>query len=148
MIISCEYCKKKFNVDSNLIGDNGRLLECSSCKHRWFFKKEKIHADRTKDNETEKSFQREQTDQVKNLFDEKLDENKANNFLHKPKKKSVRNFNFLNIITVFIISFIALVIVIDTFKSPIGKIVPNIEFLLYNLYETFKNIILFFNDLF
>ena len=40
MIISCDKCKKKFNVDASLITDAGRMLECGTCKHRWFFKKE------------------------------------------------------------------------------------------------------------
>ena len=40
MVITCNNCNKKFNVDSNLIPDKGRLLECASCNHKWFFKKE------------------------------------------------------------------------------------------------------------
>ena len=38
MIISCTNCQKKFDVKDNLIPKSGRLLECSSCKHKWFFK--------------------------------------------------------------------------------------------------------------
>jgi len=40
MIITCNNCNKKFNIDSNLIPDKGRLLQCASCDHKWFFKKE------------------------------------------------------------------------------------------------------------
>ena len=40
MIIVCNNCNKKFDLDSNLIPDKGRLLQCASCDHRWFFKKE------------------------------------------------------------------------------------------------------------
>ena len=40
MIIDCNNCNKKFNVDSSLIPDKGRLLQCTSCDHKWFFKKE------------------------------------------------------------------------------------------------------------
>jgi predicted Zn finger-like uncharacterized protein len=39
MIISCINCKKEFDIKPDLIPDNGRLLECSSCSHQWFFKK-------------------------------------------------------------------------------------------------------------
>jgi hypothetical protein len=53
----------------------------------------------------------------------------------------------LSLIIVFIISFIAIIIVLDTFQKPISKFIPNIEFILYNLYETIKDIVLFFNDL-
>jgi len=38
MIIECINCKKEFNIDSDLIPEEGRLLECGSCNHRWFFK--------------------------------------------------------------------------------------------------------------
>ena len=65
-----------------------------------------------------------------------------NVFIKNEKKK-----NFLNLTVVFIISFIAFVILLDTFKSPIGKIVPNIEFLLHNLYDSIKDILLFTKDL-
>ena len=40
MIITCNNCNKKFDIDSNLIPDKGRLLQCAGCNHKWFFKKE------------------------------------------------------------------------------------------------------------
>ena len=61
--------------------------------------------------------------------------------------KKDNNYNILNLILVFIISFISLVILADTFKTPISNIVPNIEFILYSLYESVKDIFLFLNDL-
>ena len=39
MIISCEVCNKKFEINSNLIPSDGRTLQCGSCNHKWFFKK-------------------------------------------------------------------------------------------------------------
>ena len=61
--------------------------------------------------------------------------------------KNKKNYNILGFTIVFIISFIALIIVLDTFQSPISKIVPDIEFLLYSLYETINDIKLFLKDL-
>ena len=40
MIITCNNCNKKFDIDSTLIPDKGRLLQCANCDHKWFFKKE------------------------------------------------------------------------------------------------------------
>ena len=40
MIISCDQCHKKFEIDSNLIPKDGRLLECGSCNHKWFYKQD------------------------------------------------------------------------------------------------------------
>ena len=62
------------------------------------------------------------------------------------KKKKKLN-KILNYILVSIISFIALIILLDTFKKQLSVIIPNIETILYNLYESIKDIILFFKDL-
>ena len=40
MIISCDQCLKKFEIDSMLIPNEGRLLQCSSCHNKWFYKKD------------------------------------------------------------------------------------------------------------
>ena len=42
MIITCNNCNKKFDIDASLIPDKGRLLQCASCDHKWFFKKETL----------------------------------------------------------------------------------------------------------
>ena len=76
----------------------------------------------------------------------KIDENTKNELIKINSKKD-NNYNILNLILVFIISFISLVILVDTFKTPISNIVPNIEFILYSLYESIKDIFLFLNDL-
>ena len=39
MIIECNNCNKEFQVSSKLIPNEGRLLQCSSCNHKWHFKK-------------------------------------------------------------------------------------------------------------
>ena len=39
MIIDCPRCKKKFEVDSSLVPEKGRLLKCGNCNHTWFFDK-------------------------------------------------------------------------------------------------------------
>ena len=40
MIITCEQCLKKFEIESSLIPKKGRLLQCSSCSHKWFYKRD------------------------------------------------------------------------------------------------------------
>ena len=37
MIITCQNCKKKFNIDAKLIPEKGRLLQCSNCNHKWHY---------------------------------------------------------------------------------------------------------------
>ena len=36
----CNNCNKNFDLDSALIPKKGRLLQCNSCDHKWFFKNE------------------------------------------------------------------------------------------------------------
>ena len=40
MIIECINCSKKFKVNADLIPSEGRNIQCGSCNHIWFFKKE------------------------------------------------------------------------------------------------------------
>ena len=40
MIIECINCNKKFEVNSDLIPEEGRNIQCGSCNHLWFFKKD------------------------------------------------------------------------------------------------------------
>jgi predicted Zn finger-like uncharacterized protein len=172
MIISCIKCNKKFDIDDGLIPEKGRLLECSSCNHRWFFKD--VISNNVVKNELSNttnilhSPSIEEKDDISikgDLVDEEILINKepeiqvfeTNNDTFKFKsfnknnieknKNKKKKINILNIIIVFIISFTALIILIDTFKLPISVIFPNIEFLLYNLYESIMDIKLFINDL-
>jgi len=169
MIITCNNCNKKFDIDSSLISDKGRLLQCASCDHKWFFKKEvventlsPIDEDINIDNinifdQNNSSINEEESisDAPKDKADVDLEEeikekieiniNESTQVNTKPKKQ--KNLKIFNIFIVVIISFVAFIIIVDTFKYPIGKIVPNTELILYNLYESIKDISLFIKDL-
>ena len=168
MIIICDNCTKKFNIDSNLIPEKGRLLQCSGCDHKWFFKKKIINKPVIRENIDEIKLDNERSidssiqipDNVE-LFDKKnkedliVEKNLLENYEEKDKYSNLKvdlhqnkkKFNILGLIIVFIISFIAIIIVLDTFQEPLKKTIPNIEFLLYSLYETINDIRLFLKDL-
>ena len=55
---------------------------------------------------------------------------------------------FFSYIIVFFISFVALIILIDTLKTPLINIFPGLEVILFNLFETLKDIKLFIIDLY
>ena len=167
MIITCNNCNKKFDIDSSLIPDKGRLLQCASCDHKWFFKKEVLentvnpivedidsinvfdqNSSSTNEEERVSDVAKDEVEvDLKEEIKEKneININKSTQVNNKPKKQ--KNFKILNIFIVAIISSVAFIIIVDTFKYPIGKIVPNIEFILYNLYESIKDISLFIRDL-
>ena len=150
MIITCENCTKKFEVDPDLIPDKGRLLQCMKCQHTWFFKNV-VSIDTDKSNDSKSPTLMENTSvSVKDDLDKKeLSANKIKKGTNFTKSNLVKKkrISIINLTLVFIISFIALIILTDTFKSQIGKIVPSIDYLLYNLYESIKDILLFINDL-
>ena len=37
MIIECINCSKKFEVNSDLIPEEGRTIQCGACNHVWFY---------------------------------------------------------------------------------------------------------------
>ena len=166
MIIECINCNKKFEVDPELIPIKGRNIQCGSCNHIWFFKKEKqleINLSETKTNQVKKTINIE----IPKLTESIIKEAEERSTISK-EKKNLENANLLsdkndhhkyivkdnNIIVNFfsyfvvtIITFIGLIILLDTFKKPLVKIFPKIEIFLFNLYETLKDIELFIKDL-
>ena len=68
--------------------------------------------------------------------------------LVKYQKKEVLNLGkVFRYILVIVLSFIALIVLLDTLKLPLSNIFPNLEFILFNLYETIRDITLFIKDL-
>ena len=155
MIISCENCNKRFEVGDNLIPDQGRLLQCSSCDHKWFFKKTEklikkkepkiiIKEDDNKilsETFVEKTIEKEEITST-TLNEETLSEIDD----EEPQIKKDKKTNYLKIFIVIIITFVAIIIIIETFKHQISFIYPDIEILLSNLYESLKDINLFLRD--
>ena len=64
------------------------------------------------------------------------------------KSKKNTNSKFFSYLIVSIISFIALIILIDTLKVPLINVFPGLEILLFNLFEILKDIKLFIIDLY
>ena len=150
MIITCENCTKKFEVDADLIPDKGRLLQCMKCQHTWFFKNVvSIETDKSNDSKSPTLMEDTSVPVKDDLYNKEIsaDKNKKSTSFSKSNLVKKKRISIINLTLVFIISFIALIILTDTFKSQIGKIVPSVDFLLYNLYESIKDILLFINDL-
>ena len=159
MIIECTNCNKKFEVEPELIPEKGRSIQCGSCNHKWFYKKDtqetileinnealvneiKQEIKITKDFNIEKADEKKITEEI---LEEKI-EIKQNNHEKTLKKSNILN-KIISYLIVAIISFVALIIVLDTFKTPLNNFFPNLELLLFNLYETFEDIGLFLKDL-
>jgi predicted Zn finger-like uncharacterized protein len=159
MIIDCIKCTKKFEVNASLIPDNGRTIQCGSCNHVWFYKpeieqsKNEISSPKSnddilenkKDNFTNEKLSK--TDETNNLENFANTEPSSNELTNKNKKNTFSLGKFLSYFLVFLITFIALIIVLDTFKSPLSSIIPGLEIFLYNFFETLKDLYLFIKNL-
>jgi predicted Zn finger-like uncharacterized protein len=163
MIIDCIKCTKKFEVNASLIPDNGRTIRCGSCNHVWFYKpeieqsKNEIIAEITSpksnnndlenkknDNVNEKLLKTEDTNDQENIAKTK---SSSDEVINENKKTRFSVSKFLSYFLVFLITFIALIIVLDTFKSPLSRVIPELEIFLYNFFETLKDLYLFIKNL-
>ena len=172
MIIQCENCNKKFEIQDNLIPDDGRLLECGSCAHQWHYtpitKLELTDEVPIKDEPTDKvPIKDEPADQVpikdepaeelivkkvkkKSKIIKKIYENDSDNEIDQTNeniKTKEKNISFINFLLVGIISFVAIVILFDTFKNQIAYVIPNVGLYINELHEILRDIFLFIADL-
>jgi predicted Zn finger-like uncharacterized protein len=161
MIITCPNCNKKFKIDNSLIPDEGRDLQCGSCNHVWLYKikeenskilelKEEIDIN---DIKTKVDKNNEEIVENKNpltKIETELNNQKKEKNIEKQKEtkisKNIGN-KFFSYLIVFIISFVALIILLDTLKNPLIDVFPGLEIILFNLFETLQDIKLFIIDL-
>ena len=163
MIIDCIKCTKKFEVNASLIPNNGRTIQCGSCNHVWFYKpeieqsKNEIIAEITSPKSNNNDLENKRNDNVNEKLSETEDTNDHENIaktesssdevINENKKTRFSVSKFLSYFLVFLITFIALIIVLDTFKSPLSRVIPELEIFLYNFFETLKDLYLFIKNL-
>ena len=165
MIINCPNCNKRFKINTSLIPVEGRDLKCGSCDHVWFYTIEDKNLEPLSLNEdiinnedkpeiVDKKIER--TNEVKKSSSHSKIDTKDKKDLDKiadkqiPSKNKTKNTSskFFSYIFVFIISFVALIILIDTLKTPLINIFPGLENILFSLFEMLKDIKLFIIDLY
>ena len=164
MIITCPNCNKQFKIENSLIPEEGRDLQCGSCNHIWFYniqeknnevlelEQEIISEDiETKaENKKDKIEEKQQPEEIIkteiNIKKKERNSEKQKNTttLNKIENKGSKFFSYL---IVFIISFVALIILVDTLKTPLINVFPGLEIILFNLFETLQDIKLFIIDL-
>jgi predicted Zn finger-like uncharacterized protein len=152
MIIECISCKKKFEVNSDLIPSTGRTIQCGSCDKVWFFdpNKENLNIKEELEPNISEPVLKKKTKEIKpkkkigNL--DKIEKKKFEVTRYKAKS-SFNITKFLSYILVSIITFVALIILIDTFKSVLYVVFPGLELMIFSLFETLKDIQLFIKDL-
>ena len=162
MIIECPACSKKFNIDEKLIPDEGRLLKCGNCDHTWFYKKEenlKLETESIKINEIEENKSEiniepvdvpiKETKKIRKKISKKSStkESKSKELVSIDKSSISRENNIIKKIFLIIISIIAFILLIDTFKNQISVIFPGIVQMSDSLYQVINDLKLFIKDL-
>ena len=162
MIIECPACSKKFNIDEKLIPDEGRLLKCGNCDHTWFFKKEQninLEAETTevndiKENKSEINIEPvkepiKQTKKIKKKISKQSStkESTSKELVSIDKSSVSRENNIIKKIFLIIISVIAFILLVDTFKNQISVIFPGILKMSESLYLVINDLKLFIKDL-
>ena len=164
MIISCPKCNKQFKIDSSLIPNEGRDLQCGSCNHIWLYKIEEennktlqlkneiVRNEVEIKNENKKEILAQKKQPLEKIKTE-INDKKNDKILEKqktPDKSKKKNNNlskFFSYLIVLIISFVALIILLDTLKTPLINVFPSLEIILFSLFETLQDIKLFIIDL-
>ena len=162
MIIECPACSKKFNIDEKLIPDEGRLLKCGNCDHTWFYKKEenlKLETETIKINEIEENKSEiniepvdvpiKQIKKIRKKISKKSStkESTSKELVSIDKSSVSRENNIIKKIFLIIISIIAFILLIDTFKNQISVIFPGIVKMSDSLYLVINDLKLFIKDL-
>ena len=155
MIITCPCEKKQFKIDSSLIPQEGRELQCGSCEKVWFYKPQNeneaplalnniISTNITEQNEViEKDLEISKTFQQEKIIEAEIEKENLKT-VEKSEEKKSKLFSYL---IVLIISFVALIILVDTLKTSLINVFPGLEIILFNLFETLQDIKLFIIDL-
>ena len=162
MEITCPNCLKIFIVDESLIPKKGRLVKCSNCENEWFYKnidkKTEINPIENKiiaqKDLTSKNYKINDTENISDDVYADTDTNNDHNtedyssdYISSKDIEKKSPIIYLKYTIVFIISFFSLIIILDTFKEPLSIILPNLEIILQNFYETLKDVFLFLKDL-
>jgi predicted Zn finger-like uncharacterized protein len=161
MIITCPNCNKKFKIDNSQIPDEGRDLQCGSCNHVWLYKIEEDNSkilelkEEIDSNDIETKVDKNNEEIVENKnpltkIETELNNQKKEKNIEKQKETKISKNTgnkFFSYLIVFIISFVALIILLDTLKNPLIDVFPGLEIILFNLFETLQDIKLFIIDL-
>ena len=162
MIIECPACSKKFNIDEKLIPDEGRLLKCGNCDHTWFYKKEenfKLETETSGINEIQENKSEinieavdvpiKETKKIRKKISKKSSTKKSTSkeLVSIDKSSVSRENNIIKKIFLIIISIIAFILLIDTFKNQISVIFPGVVQMSDSLYLVINDLKLFIKDL-
>ena len=142
MIIECQNCNKKFDLEDKLIPLKGRLVQCGFCHSQWHQLPNIITSSLKKkiidEVDISKDEVKEQSTNKKKIRSKARDKQEFKN----------KNIGFFSYIFIFLISIIAFFLIAETFEYQINNIFPNFGNYIIYVYETLNNILILIKDLF
>ena len=141
MIIECQNCNKKFDLEDKLIPLKGRLVQCGFCHSQWHQLPNIITS----------SLKKKVIDKVDISKDEVKERSINKKIKSKARDKQEfknKNIGFFSYIFIFLISIIAFFLIAETFEYQINNIFPNFGNYIIYVYETLNNILILIKDLF
>ena len=146
MIVNCQNCNKKFEIEDRLIPKKGRLVQCGFCDSKWH---QLPQIETTAEEPIEK---KEELDKPEKLIKKKINVQKEEKNLTKSRaaktKIKTKKIGFLSLILIILISTVATFLVIETFKIQIISFWPQADLYINHVYETLENIFILIKDLF
>ena len=146
MIINCQSCNKKFEINDQLIPEDGRLVQCGYCNSKWH------QLPQIKTSQAEVIDKKEELDKTKKVTKKRINVQKKETNLTKSSstktKTEAKSIGFFSLIFIVLISAIAIFLVIETFKIQIIAFWPQADIYINHIYETLENIFILVKDLF
>jgi len=162
MLVSCNTCKKKFEVPASAIKSTGRLLQCGSCGNKWTqypIKEESVQEAKTtapvrlKNLEKSKKNLRTKKKRKVNLYSEEYLQKKhglsiKKSFVQLEKNKKVKNnFSFYSYLITISVFLFAILGILNLSKNIIILNYPSAELYFNYFYEVINIIKIIFIDI-
>ena len=149
MIIQCQNCSRKFQVNAEDIPKEGRMVQCSNCSQKWFQTPIKVKAPvKRKRKRVKKKIEEVEINSIQKIIDPSSQDSVSE--VYKPKQ----GLGFFGYIFLLIIIGFSIVGMLRTFENDLLNYFPEIEYIFQLLdeqsefvAETVKNMIIIVNDL-
>ena len=130
MIIQCQNCSRKFQVNDEDIPKEGRMVQCSNCSQKWFQTPIKVKAPvKRKKKRVKKKIEEVEINSIQKIIDPSSQDSVSE--VYEPKQ----GLSFFGYIFLLIIIILSAIGVLKTFEDDLINYFPKIEYIFELLNE-------------
>ena len=130
MIIQCQNCSRKFQVNDEDIPKEGRMVQCSNCAQKWFQTPIKVKAPvKRKRKRVKKKIEEVEINNIQKIIDPSSQDSVSE--VYEPKQ----GLGFFGYIFLLIIIILSAIGVLKTFEDDLINHFPEIEYIFEFLNE-------------